>query len=337
MSRYALADRRPSCRRAALATLLSALIAWQLPASAAEDGFPSKPVRVIVPYAPGGTADVVARLVAPVLQQIWKQPVVIENRSGANGAIGTIAAVRAPSDGHTLLLGFTGEMAISPALHKGLNYDPLRDLTPVTMAGVFPFLLVVHSEFEAKSAMDVVALARANPGTLTFASSGTGSPAHLAGEMFQLATRTKITHVPYKGAGPAITDLLGGHVSMFFSGVLPSVPHVGTGRLRALGVTSTMRSELLPDVPTLAESGVDGFDLSGWVGFFAPAGTPPAVVAKLHAGLSAALKSESVVSAMRSQGAKATPNSPHEFREFVRAEIDKYARLGRETGVRLTD
>lgn len=319
---------------AAILPLLCAAGAWHAPA-AAQESFPTKPVRLVVPYAPGGTADVVARLVAPLLHQQWKQPVVVENRPGANGALGTLEVVRAAPDGHTILLGFTGEIAINPALNKGLTYDPQRDLAPITLAGVFPFVLTVHPGVEAHSARDLVALARARPGHLSYASSGSGSPAHLAGEMFQLATRTKMTHVPYKGAGPALNDLLGGHVTMFFSGVLPSTPHIGAGRLRALGVTGTVRSELLPGVPTLAESGIEGLDLSGWVGFFAPAATPQPVISRLNAALVAALGSEPVTKALKAQGAQAAPNSPAEFRDFVRAEIDRYVRLGRETGVRL--
>jgi tripartite-type tricarboxylate transporter receptor subunit TctC len=296
--------------------------------------YPAKAIRIVTPYAPGGTADILARVVAQKLSEAWGQQVVIDNRPGASGMIGADIAAKAPPDGYTLLMAYTAEIAITQSLFKSMTYDPVRDLAPVTLAAVTPMIFVVHPSLPARNVQELIALAKTRPGELPYASAGNGSPAHLAFELLQRNTQVTIIHVPYKGAAPALTDLLGGHVVMFFSGMPPAMPHVKAGKLRAIAVSTAKRSPAAPDVPTVAESGVRDFDISTWFGVLVPAATPKEIVAKLNAEISRALTLPDVKERLAREGAETAPNSPEQFGRFVQSEIAKFAKIIKESGAR---
>jgi tripartite-type tricarboxylate transporter receptor subunit TctC len=302
------------------------------PAATLAQPFPAKPLRVIVPYAPGGTADMLARAVAQKLAAAWGQQVIVDNRPGASGMIGADAAAKAPPDGYTLLMAYTAEISIVPGMTKKMAYDPQRDLAPVTLGAITPMALVVHPSLPVKNVKDFVALAKARPGELAYASAGNGSPAHLAFEWMQRAAKISITHVPYKGAAPALIDLLGGHVVIYFSGMPPAMPHVRAGRLRALAVSTAQRSPAAPEVPTVAESGIAGFDVPTWFGVLVPAATPRDIISKLNAAIVQALAAPDVREQMAREGAETRPTSPDEFGAFIRAESAKFARIIRDSG-----
>ena len=299
-------------------------------------GYPSKPMRVIVPYAPGGATDLIARLVGQKLTERLGQPVIVENRPGAGGVIGAEAGAKAPADGHTVLLAVPAEMVVLPHLQK-MPYRVDRDFAPVSLAAVTPLILVVHPALPVKTVQDLIALARSRPGQLTYASAGTGGVQHLAGELLKITAKIDLVHVPYKGAGPVMPDLLGGHVPMFFSGMPPAMPHVRAGKLRALAVTTAKRSPTVPEVPTMQESGMPGFDISNWFAYFVPAGTPPEVIAKLNAEVNRALKLQDVREKLANVGAEVVGTSPQELQKFVQAESEKYARVIKASGAKGTD
>jgi tripartite-type tricarboxylate transporter receptor subunit TctC len=307
-----------------------------LSGGAPAQGFPAKSIRVIAPFAPGGALDLTARTVGGKMSESMKQTVVVDNRPGAGGVIGAEIVAKAPADGYTVLLASPAEIAVLPHLQK-MPYSVERDLAPVSLAVVTPLIFVAHPSLPVKSVKEVIALARARPGQLAYASAGSGGVQHLAGELLKITARIDIVHVPYKGAGPALPDVLGGHVPLFFSGMPPSIPHVRAGKLRALAVTTTRRSPAAPEVPTMMEGGVPGFDISNWFAYFVPAGTPPEVISRLNAEINRGLKLPDVRDKLANVGAEAVGTSPEELAKFVRAESEKFARLIKVSGAKATD
>lgn len=301
----------------------------------AADAYPSRPVTIIVPYAPGGQGDVFARILAERLGAEFKQTFIVENRPGASGAVGSRIVLRAPADGYTLLLGQTGEIAVNPYAMKSLGYDPLREFAPVVLVGDSPLVLAVPEKSPYSDLAALIAAARAKPDALAYASSGTATPGHLAAAALALGTQTRMIHAPYKGAGQAMSDLLGGHVDFFFSSASAVMPHINSGRLRALAVSSRERLGILPKVPTISEAAVPDFQFSLWGGFFAPAQTSAAVVEQLNAKLNAILAEPAIKSRLEGDGAAVRPNTSQEFTAFVRSEAAKYQNLVQATGVQV--
>ena len=299
-------------------------------------GYPAKPIRVVVPYAPGGATDLTARLVGQKMQEAMKQNVLVDNRPGAGGVIGTDIVAKAAPDGYTVLIAVPAEIAILPHLQK-MPYNVARDLAPVSLAAVTPLILVVHPSLPVRSVKELIAFARARPGQLTYASAGTGGVQHLSGELLKVTMKLDMAHVPYKGAGPVMPDLIGGHVPMFFSGMPPAMPHVKAGKLRALAVTTTQRSPAAPDVPTMAEAGVPGFDISNWFAYFVPSGTPAEVISRLNSEVNRGLKQPDVREKLANVGAETVGTSPEELAKFVRSETEKFARLVKLSGAKGTD
>ena len=274
------------------------------------------------------------RRVGQKLTEAWAQSVLVDNRPGGSGMIGAETVAKAPPDGYTVLMASVAEVAINQSLYARMTYDPLKDLAPVTLAGFTPLILVVHPSVQARSVKELIGLAKAKPGRFTFASPGNGSVQHLSGELMKTVARVDITHVPYKGGAPAVTDLVGGQISMFFAGMPIVMPHVKAGRLRALAVTATKRSPAAPDVPTMEEAGVPGFDISNWFGVYVPAATPKAVIAKLNSEMSRVLNLADVKERLAEQGLETVGNSVEQFDAFFRAEILKYDKIIRESGAR---
>jgi tripartite-type tricarboxylate transporter receptor subunit TctC len=303
-------------------------------AQAGAQSFPVRPVRVIVPYAPGGATDLTARVVGAKVGEAFGQQMVVENRPGGAGMIGADLVAKAAPDGYTLLLATPAELAINPHLFAKMPYQPERDFAPVSLAVSTPLILVVHPAVPARSVKDLVALARGKPGRMTSASAGTGGVQHMALELLKLSEKVDIVHVPYKGAGPAIPDLIGGHVDMFFAGMPPAVPHVKSGKLRALAVTTPKRSPATPDVPTMDEAGVKGFDISNWFAYFVPAGTPAEALNRLNAEINRALRLQDVKDRLAPQGAETVGTTPDELARYVRSESEKYAKLIRASGAK---
>ena len=303
-------------------------------AQAGAQSYPTRPVRVIVPYAPGGATDLTARLVGAKVGEAFGQQVIVENRPGGAGMIGAEIVAKATPDGYTLLIATPAEIAINPHLFAKMTYQPERDFAPVSLAASTPLILVVHPAVPAQSVKDLLALARSKPGRMTSASAGTGGVQHMALDLLKMTAKVDIVHVPYKGAGPAIPDLIGGHVDMFFSGMPPALPHVKSGKLRALAVTTAKRSAAAPEVPTMAESGVTGFDINNWFAFFVPAGTPADLIARLNTEINRALRLQDVKDRLSPQGAEAVGTSPEELARYARAESEKYAKLIRASGAK---
>lgn len=289
--------------------------------------YPSKSVRLVVGFPAGGPTDIVSRTLAPRMTEALGQQVIVDNRAGAGGVIATEHVAKAPPDGHTLLMGTIGGIAVAMSLIPNRGYDTLRDLAPVTQAVTVTNLLVVHPSVPAKTVKELLAIARATPGRLNYASSGNGTVTHLAGELFKLMGKVEITHVPFKGGAPALTALISGEVDLSYENSLVVTPHVKSGRVRALAVTGSSRSASMPELPTISESGLPGYNASGWYGLFVPAATPRAVISRLHAEAVKALRLPDVVRTLSSQGAEPVGSSPEEFGAFVRAEIDKWANL----------
>ena len=296
--------------------------------------FPSKPVHLIVAYAPGGTGDVVARVIADKLGSALGQTAVVENRAGASGAIGATSVVNAPPDGHTLLVGQTGEIVVNQYWMKGLTYDP-KNLMPVALATVVPLALTVPGKTPYASMAEMFKAMQTSGKQFSYASAGTGTPGHFAGEYLSAKMPGKLVHVPYKGAGPALNDIIGGHVDMYFPGFPPVMPMMKAGTVKVLAVSSTQRSEAAPDIPTVAEAtGFKDFDFTLWQGFFAPRGTPADVIAKLNGEINAILRQPDVREKLVDAGANVVPQSTAQFAAFVQAESEKYERIIRETGVK---
>jgi tripartite-type tricarboxylate transporter receptor subunit TctC len=321
-------------------TLILAVAAVATIAAAASSGpaaaqaWPEKPIRFVVPFPPGGPLDISARLLAPRMAETWGQPVLVDNRPGAGGSIGAALVAKAAPDGYTLLMGALSTHAVNPSLLAKIDYDPIRDFAPITMVSIVPNVLVVHPAVKAESVKELITLARAQPGRLTFGSGGSGSGGHLAGELLRSLAKLDITHVPYKGAAPAVTDLLGGQITMMFDNLASALPNIRAGKVRALAVTTAQRSGFLPEAPTMAEAGVPGFDISTWFGVFAPAGTPREVIGRLHRELVRILALAEVRERFAGLGAEPVGNTPDQFLAFIRSEIAKYARLIREANIK---
>ena len=297
--------------------------------------YPSKPIRWISPWPPGGANDVFSRDIGRKISDAFGQPVIVDNRPGAAGTIGSDVAAKAPADGYTLVMGSSPTHAIAPSLYPQLPYDPVRDFTAVTLVGTVPNVLVVHPSVAAKNVKELIALAKASPGQLNFASAGNGTSQHLSGELFKTLAGVNMVHVPYKGTAPAMVDLIAGQVQLAFDNVTTIVPHIQAGKLRALAVTPARRTAILPDVPTVAEAGVPGYEASVWFGVFAPAGTPQPVIARLHAEILKALNTADLRARMVAMGTDISGMGPAEFQAFVRKEVPKWADVVRKANVKI--
>jgi tripartite-type tricarboxylate transporter receptor subunit TctC len=318
-------------RRSVLAA--AGLLGLASPARA-QPAFPSRQVQVVVPFPPGGATDLMARLLTEPMTRSLGQPVIVENRAGATGAIGAQAVARATPDGHTILMGTASVNSVLPAVRSDTGYDTLRDFAPILLVASFPNMLVVHPSVPANSIAELVALLRRAPDSLTFASSGIGSSVHLAGELFKLMTGTQMTHVPYRGSAPAVTDLLAGRVSMMFDNMTTVFPYVQRGQLRALGVTGQARSAMAPEVPAIAEA-LPGFDATSWVGLMAPARTPDPAVARLAADVRDALAQPAVTARIRELGADVGGGTPQDFARFLEEDVAKWRRVGKRCSAAL--
>jgi tripartite-type tricarboxylate transporter receptor subunit TctC len=296
--------------------------------------WPTKPIRMVVTYAPGGGADLMARLIAPKMQESLGQPIVVENRGGAGGTIGADLVAKSAPDGYTLMLDAAG-LAVSPSLYPRLAYDPVKAFAPICLLVVFPNILVVNPAFEARSVRDLIALAKKYPGKIAFASSGNGSAQHLAAELFRQRAGLDMIHVPYKGGGPALQDVMGGQVPLFFANMASGLPHVKSGKLRALAVTGSKRSASAPEVPTIAESGVPGYEVYEWNAVFAPAGTPPDIIARTYAAIVRALAAPEVKERVASLGGEIAALSPADTDKWVRAQVESWARVIKDAHIRL--
>ena len=321
-------------RRTMLAGL-AALAGMRSLRVAAQPGYPSKPIHIIVPFTPGGSTDILARSLGQALTGAWHQQVIVDNKPGAGGSIGAEAAAKSPADGYTLFMGHIGTLAVNPTLYTKLRYNPLTDFAPVALVAMVPNVLVVHPSVLARSVAELIALAKAKPGALTYSSGGIGSAANLAMEYFKLATDTHIVHIPYKGAAPAVTDLIGGQVSMTMTGLPPLLAHIRAGRVRALGVASSTRLAQLPDVPTIAESGVAGFEATQWYGVVVPAHTPAPIVDQLAAEIRHALASPELRKHLETEGAQPVDMGPAEFAKLIRTEIDRWAKVIRAANIQV--
>lgn len=297
--------------------------------------YPAKPVRVIVGYSPGGATDIMARFIAAKLTESWGQQVLVDNRPGAAGTVGADMVAKAPPDGYTLLMAASPEVAISPSLYSRLPYDPLKDFAPITVAALGPFMLVVHPSVPAKSVKELIAFAKSRPNQLNFASGGNGTAIHLTGELFKTTAGIGMVHVPYKGSGPAVADLLGGQVHLMFEAIPVAMPHVKAGKLRALGIATSKRSPVAPELPTIAESGLPGFEGGTWYGLLAPSRSPKDVVMKLNAEIVRILKTPETHGLLSSRGVEPVGNTPEEFATFIRAEIVKWAKVAKDSGARV--
>jgi tripartite-type tricarboxylate transporter receptor subunit TctC len=317
--------------------LIAALAALSLGAEpAAAQSWPSKPLRIVVPYPPGGANDIVARALQPALSASLGQPIVIENRGGGATQVGTEAVARSTPDGTTFLLTNIA-LGANPSLFAKLPYDTLKDLAPITLISKVPLVLVVHPSVPARNAAEFVALAKAKPGSINYASAGNGSANHLAMEMFRASTGIDVVHVPYKGFGPALADLLAGQVSAAFASTLASLPHVRAGKLRALGVSTAGRSAAAPEVPTIAESGVPGFDVSEWQMLLAPAGTPQAVIDRMYKEVSKAVNVPEVRTRLSELGATPVADAPPEAQAFLRSEMERWSDVAKRVGLKPQD
>jgi tripartite-type tricarboxylate transporter receptor subunit TctC len=315
---------------------IAALALWLGCVGAHAQAFPNKPIRLVVPYPAGGPLDIMARAIGQKLTEAWKQPVVVDNRAGAGGNIGADLVAKAAPDGYTLLMGAVATQAINPALYSKIPYDPVKDFTPVALVAQVPNILVVNPTVPAKSVRELIDLARAKPGSLNFASGSTGSTGHLAGELFKTMAGVDMVHIPYKGAAPATTDLLAGQVQLMFDNLANALPNVKAGRLRALAVTTLNRSPAVPDLPTIAESGLPGFDLTTWFGVLVPAGTPAEIVDRLNAEIVRALDARDMRARLEKMGAEPpTNNTPERFAAFIRVEAEKYAKVVKASGAKV--
>ena len=314
---------------------LVATLVFCAAATAFAQPYPSKPIHLIVPFPPGGGNDTVARALAQQLGPDLGQPVVIDNRPGAGGSVGAELAARAPADGYTLFLAGVGSHAVNPNLHAKLPYDAVKDFAPITLVASAPSVLVVNPGVPARTIDEFTAFARANPGKLNYASNGNGSAAQLAAAMYESMAGVKMVHVPYKGIAPAMTDLMSGEVQLMFGTIVALVPHIQSGKLRALAVTSTKRSALLPEVPTLAESGLPEYQAGSWYGILAPAGTPREVIERLHGAIVKALRQPEVAKRLAAEGAEVIGSTPDEFGAHLKAEIARVGKVVRAAGIRI--
>jgi tripartite-type tricarboxylate transporter receptor subunit TctC len=324
--------------RRACASIVSALfvlLGATLASGVVAQAWPTKPVRMIIPFPPGGTTDILARVAAQKLSEALGQQVVPDNRAGAAGNIGTELVAKAPPDGYTLVTAPGSTLTIHPSLYAKLGFDPLRDFAPITILAAVPNVLVVHPSLPARNVKDLIAIAKAKPGQLNYASTGAGQSTHLSMELFKSMAGVKITHVPYKGSAPAVTDLLGGHVSLMFDNMPSALPHVKAGKLRALAVSSLKRSPTAPEIPTVAESGLPGFEVSVWFAVLAPAATPKPILERLNQLLVKALQAPDVRERLGSQGAEPVGNTPEQFTQVMKRDLAKWAKVVKDADIRL--
>ena len=315
-------------RLSTFAFLLLAFAPWAI----GQQPYPAKPVRIVSIFPPGGGNDTICRTVAPKLGENLKQQVIVENRAGANGIVGSEVVARSAPDGYTITLIPSGH-AVNATLYKKLPYDSIRDFTPITLVGTSPLILAVHPSLPVKNVKDLIALARRQPGQLTYASSGVGGSGHLGGALFDVLTGTKMTHIPYKGMSLAVVDLMAGQVTMTFGTALSVAPHARAGRLRALATTGDKRSPAFPELPTVAEGGVPGYEASLWYGFAGPGRLPPDILARLHSALVAALKSPDVRDRLAGQGIDLQQNAPEEFAKLLVSDVGRWAKVVQRAGI----
>lgn len=320
---------RPFSRRDSLAALL---LAFSTPLAARADGYPARTIRLVIPYPPGGGTDITGRAMAQRLAETLGQSVVIENKPGATGMIGAAGVAKSPADGYTVLFGAASEMAINASLFKNMTYDPRADFEPVMLVATFPLVFVAQAS-SSRSLAALIEAAKAKPDSVSYGSIGSGSPQHLAAELLSSMAQAKLVHIPYKGSGPLVQDAVGGHIDMAVSSVPAAVPLVRSGKLRALAVTSSQRSDALPDVPTMAELGFAGYEFNTWVGVAVPKGTPRDIVDRLRSGLVGALGAPDVQAALRDQGAMPVGSTPEQFRQFVQDEVAKSDRIVSQAGI----
>ncbi len=320
----------PARRRGLLAATAPLLLAT-LPGGAAAQAWPSRPVRLVVPYPPGGAVDQVARMLVDRLAGSLGQPVVIENKAGAAGVIGSDEVRRAAPDGHVLVMGTVSSHAIAPAVYRKMPYDPVADFAPVARVVLTPYIVTVNAQVPARTLAELIALARSKPGSLSFGSSGTGTTPHLAGELFNTMAGTKLVHVPYKGSAPMVTDLLGGQVQVAFDNTV--IPHIRSGRLRGLAVTGPARLAAVPEIPTPAEAGLPGYEAVGWMGLFAPRGTPEPVLARLQAEVARALEAPEVRERLAGMGFQGAAGTGAQFADYLKSELAKWATVVRDAGI----
>ena len=320
------ATRRTIVAAAAGALLFAPAITY------AQAAYPSKTITIVVPFSAGGTTDILARVLGQFMSRDLGQPVIIDNRAGAGGNIGTQLVGRAPADGYTLLMGTVGTHAINQSLYRKLAFDPIKDFAPITRVALVPNLLVAHPSQPYKNVQELIAYAKANPGKVTFGSSGNGSSIHLSGEQFKHMAGINIQHVAYKGSAPAVNDLLGNNIAIMFDNMPSAIGHVKSGKLRPLAVTTPKRSPALPDVPTIAEAGLPGYEATSWFGMLAPAKTPAPVMAKLNASILKALADPDVKKKMAEQGAEAYGETPQQFAAFIKTETAKWGKIVKQSG-----
>ncbi|MEG0150390.1 MAG: tripartite tricarboxylate transporter substrate binding protein [Comamonas sp.] len=324
-------------RRAGLKSLAAAALlgAVGMAPVAAQDVFPSKPLTIVVPFAAGGTTDILARIVSQALQQELGQTVIVDNKPGAGGNIGAAAAARAAADGYTLFMGTVGTHAINASLYQKPGFDPIKDFAPLTRVATVPNLLVANPKQPFKTVKEMIAYAKANPGKLNYGSSGSGSSIHLSGELFRSMTGLDMVHVPYKGSAPAITDLLGNQIAVMFDNMPSAIQHVRSGKLRPIAVTTAKRSPELPDVPTVAEAGVPGYEATSWFGLWTQAKTPAPVQQRLHAAIAKVLKDPAVIKKINDQGGDIVIDTPAEFSAYIKAESAKWGKLVKDSGAQV--
>ena len=315
-----------------LKALAAASLAIAGIAPAAAQNYPSKPITMVVPFSAGGTTDILARIVGQALGTELGQTIIIDNKPGAGGNIGGQAASRAPADGYTLFMGTVGTHAINQALYKKMPFDPIKDFAPLSRVANVPNLLVAHPSQPFKTVPELIAYAKANPGAVNFGSSGSGSSIHLSGELFKSMANVDMVHVPYKGSAPAVTDLLGNQIGIMFDNMPSAIQHVRSGKLRPIAVTTAKRSPELPDVPTIAEAGVPGYEATSWFGLCAPANTPAPVMDKLHAALTKVLKDPAVIKKIGDQGGEVVIETPAQFDAFIKSEAAKWGKVVKESG-----
>ncbi len=327
-----MTSRHTSTRRLALATLATAAAAALLPLAANAQAYPSKPITIIVPFSAGGTTDILARVVGQALTAELGQSVIIDNRAGAGGNIGGQLAARSQADGYTLFMGTVGTHAINESLYKKMPFDPIKDFAPLSRVANVPNLLVAHPSQPFKTVPEMIAYAKANPGKINFGSSGSGSSIHLSGELFKSMAKVDMVHIPYKGSAPAVNDLLGNQIAIMFDNMPSAIQHVRAGKLHAIAVTTAKRSPELPNVPTIAEAGVPGYEATSWFGLFAPAATPAPIVAKLNKAIVKVLGQADVKQKIADQGGEIVAETPAQFAAFIKAETVKWGKVVKDSG-----
>ncbi len=322
-------------RRQTLALLALTALAVLVPAPAMAQAYPTRPVKLVVPFPPGGSLDFTGRLIAQRLTEMWGQSVVVENKPGAGGNIGADLVAKSPADGYTILLGALSTHAVNPNLYAKMPYDAVRDFAPITLLATTPNVLVVNAATPVSNVKEFIAWTKANPGKLAFGSGSNGSAGHLAGELYKVETGTDAVHIPFKGGAPATQALLAGDTQFMFDNLANAMAQVKAGKLKAIAVTTSERSKLAPELPTMAEAGLPGFDISTWYGLFAPAGTPPAVIAKWNADVNKILTSPDVRAKLMAEGAEPAPDTPEQFAQFIARELAKYAKIIKASGAKV--